>query len=230
MRGFLAVLTLGAGLALATSPTWAQFPAPQPFRVPLVQIPMDTRPETGTRAVPVVQGDAIAVGGTGQQPIVPPSGKRFTEAVATSLDSAIVQITEVDEPVGGPWAFHFVVRRQGVSLVTVTWRNPSSNEALEQYFVLASGVRVDSAEVVTLTKGQVMIVTLPQVVQANARFANYRVVSARPPVKADAQDTSVQMTAQDAGTSLVTIELPRDRTGTPHVRVLIVAVSEPVTG
>jgi hypothetical protein len=175
-------------------------------------------PVSAAAYVPVVQGEEIAIGAVVRQPITRPAAVAFNQANAFSSDSAVVQINGVTLA-GGTWGVNFTVIGAGLATVAVQWSNPSTGQVVPEYFVVASGVTVDQATAFSTAQGNVMLVPVPQALSAN-------IGSAQAVVAPEVRSDGVSLTAEDIGTSVVNIQLPRDDLGVQHYQVVIVTVEQ----
>lgn len=175
----------------------------------------------GDAAVPIVQG---AVGAALGLALFSPFDAGFTDLSVTSSNSDVVQVGRIEQPRAG--GADVMVQGQGVSIVTVAWRNPIENRILQAYYIVASGVIVDSADTMVLTSGQIMLLAMPHVRRANAYVGN-TVLPSTAVVSPSVVEVGVQLTARGVGTSFVNVELAPDAQGIPHHRVVIVTVLGP---
>lgn len=173
--------------------------------------------------VAIVQGSGIAVGANRRQPVTPPAAG-YTAASATSSNPQVVQTRGVDLN-GGIWGVNFTVTGLGIGVITVAWTNLATSSVRRRYFVVASGVRVNSASTIVLTVGDTVTVPAPNALTADAYAGDN--TSSSQTVAAAVREDGVQITGQGKGTSFIYVQLPRDQSGTAHYQVAIVTVLAP---
>ncbi len=179
--------------------------------------------------VPIVQGTGITLGAKSRQIIAPPVEPGYTVVSAKSSNPQAVQIKGVTRA-GGVWGVNFTVTGSGVGVVIVMWNNPTTSKVQRQYFVVASGVRVNSASRIVMSTGDTMPVPAPNALAVNAyALDNPR---ASPVVSAQVRsNVEVLITGRNKGRSVVQIRFPLDPNGTTHYQIVIVSVvgrSEPL--
>jgi len=172
--------------------------------------------------VPIMQGTGITLGARPRQLIVPPAEPGYTLVSAKSSNPQVVQINGVTLA-GGTWGVNFTVTGSGVGVVIVMWNNPTARKVQRQYFVVASGVRVNGASRIVMSTGDTMPVPAPNALAVNA----YPLDNLQAPPVVSAQlrsNVEVLITGRDKGRSAVQIRLPPDPNGTIHYQIIIVSV------
>ncbi len=172
--------------------------------------------------VPIVQGTGIALGAKPRQVIAPPAEPGYTVVSAKSSNPQVVQVNGVTLASGG-WGVNFTVTGSGVGVVIVMWTNPTTGKVQRQYFVVASGVRVNGASRIVMSTGDTMPVPAPNALAVNAyAFDNPQ---ASPVVSAQVRsNVELLITGRNKGRSVVQIRFPRDPNGTTHYQIVIVSV------
>jgi len=117
-------------------------------------IPAQAQKAQSGPAIPVVGGPDITVGSDGRQALTPPADG-FTDVSAESSNPGVVTVDPPNSNAGGQ-GVDFKATGQGATGVTITWKNPKTKEVRKQYFVVAVGVKVERAEVVTTQVGQLV--------------------------------------------------------------------------
>jgi len=171
-------------------------------------------------AVPIVEG---AVGEAAGLALFQPFDAGYTDVSVSSSNADVVRVGRIEKPSGG--GFNYTLQGPGIGVLTVTWSNPIDHRVLQGYYVVASGVIVDGADTLVLTRGQMMLLAVPRVLRANPYVGN-TVFASDAVVSASVQRVGVQLTARGVGTSFVNIELAADERGIPHHRLVIVTVIE----
>jgi len=126
--------------------------------------------------VPIVQGTGITLGAKARQLISPPVERGYTVVSAKSSNPQVVQINGVTLA-GGAWGVNFTVMGSGVGVVIVMWKNPTTGKVQMQYFVVASGVRVNGASRIVMSTGDTMPVPAPNALAVKAYALDNREVN-----------------------------------------------------
>ena len=177
--------------------------------------------------IPIVQGDDLIVGAKLQVSLKPP-GTGFTKARAGSSNPQVVQLSDVYEAGGGVWAVDLTVTGVGIAAVAVVWSNPTTSKIIRQYFVVASGVKVEHASRIYITKGDTTDVPVLEAISAYAYVGNNPTPSTAI-VSPQLMTFGVKLTGNSVGTSFVAVELSNADTGTRRFEVVIATVIPPGT-
>jgi hypothetical protein len=175
-------------------------------------------PVSAAASIPVVQGDEITVGAVIRQPIARPAVRGFNGVNASSSDSGVVRVGGVTLA-GGIWGVNLTVTGAGIATVTVQWSNAVTGQIVREYFVVASGVAVDRATAFNTAQGNVVLIPASQPLSAD-------IASPQAVVSPRVRPDGVSLTAENIGTSIVNIRLPRDDLGVQHYQVVIVTVEQ----
>jgi hypothetical protein len=105
------------------------------------------------QTAPIIQGGQVNKGANIRQPVTQPNG--FTEGTATSADPGVATV-EAPNQARGSEGINITITGSGLSLITVTWKNPKTGETRPQYFLVNATPQrytVTIARVRTVTVG-----------------------------------------------------------------------------